>query len=92
METEKKPRRRRLRRIVLALGVVILTPPALFVLNGTVLSYGETPLVVTTDAPAGSIEAADELRCVGQLAPLTALRGSRCWPGISPRASRTAAG
>ena len=62
-----KTKRARRRKILLALLVLALSPVVLFVLNGTVFSDGETPLVVTTDVPAVRV-AASEPREVKALA------------------------
>lgn len=37
------PRRRRVRRVLAVLVLLALAPPALFVVNGTLLAWGETP-------------------------------------------------
>src|SRR5260221_2817022 len=54
--------RRRWRKIAIALGILAGLPLLLFVLNGTLLSRGETPYIeVLSNAPADSLDDRDPL-------------------------------
>ncbi len=68
--------RRRIRRSLLIIALIVLSPVLLIVANGTILNYGETPLAGTTVYPASDLPKS------GDVVTIVAFNIAKCFAKI----------